>query len=120
MQVKCAHLVGVHSPSSARALTKQKSAVRDRLCPPRADTWLGARRRWSVEVAGSGGSMALAPRCRGGLVDGGEGGERLLDQVGQVGFSIVLDPGEDGGGGGGQAGCDGDPVLKGGVRVAMA
>jgi hypothetical protein len=49
-----------------------------------------------------------------------EGVEGLLDQVGQFGGSIVLYPGEDGGGGGGQAGRDGDPVLEAGVRVVLA
>jgi hypothetical protein len=49
----------------------------------------------------------------------GEGVEGLLDQVGQFRGSVVLNPGEDGGAGGGKAGRDGDPVLETVARVAL-
>src|SRR5215468_12097266 len=52
------------------------------------------------------------------LLGAGEGVEGLLDQVGQVGGSVVLDPGQHGGACGGQAGRHGDPGLEAGVWVA--
>src|SRR5262249_53891291 len=81
--------------------------------------WPSPTRRSPPRQAFEPSQTTISTRASRLLLGAGEGVEGLLDQVRQFGGSVVLDPGEHGGGCRGQAGRHGDPCLEAGVRIVL-